>query len=145
MVVPEDAVLQLSGLLKTTDLAEIEVSFEGYSIRVRARESQNPVVVNAPLSPSVSSTTSNTVAKIHDELHIVRSPLIGTFYRASSPGAKSFVEVGQPISKGHVLCIVEAMKMMNEIESDAAGTIEKIFVENGDPVEFNTPLFALKR
>jgi acetyl-CoA carboxylase biotin carboxyl carrier protein len=76
--------------------------------------------------------------------HIVKSPMVGTFYRASSPNAKPFAEVGQSIKAGDPLCIIEAMKIMNEIESDATGTIVKCFCENGQPVEFGQPLFIIE-
>jgi acetyl-CoA carboxylase biotin carboxyl carrier protein len=79
------------------------------------------------------------------ELHVVRSPFIGTFYRAPSPNSAVFAEVGQSVQKGQVLCIVEAMKIMNEIEADAGGVIEKIFIENGSPVDFNAALFAIRK
>jgi acetyl-CoA carboxylase biotin carboxyl carrier protein len=75
--------------------------------------------------------------------HVVRSPMVGTFYRASTPGAKPFVEVGHPIALGDTLCIIEAMKILNQIEADRAGVVAKVFVENGQPVEYNQPLFAI--
>jgi acetyl-CoA carboxylase biotin carboxyl carrier protein len=75
--------------------------------------------------------------------HVVKSPMVGTFYRSSAPGSKPFVEVGDTVSEGQTLCIVEAMKLMNEIESDAAGAIKAILVENGQPVEYGQPLFVI--
>jgi acetyl-CoA carboxylase biotin carboxyl carrier protein len=89
-----------------------------------------PVVVEAPVAPE-------------PEGHVVKSPMVGTFYRSASPGAKSFVEVGDTVAQGDTLCIVEAMKLMNEIEADAAGTVKAIMVENGQAVEFGQPLFIL--
>jgi acetyl-CoA carboxylase biotin carboxyl carrier protein len=76
--------------------------------------------------------------------HIVKSPMVGTFYRASSPGSPAFVEIGQTVTKGQTLCIIEAMKLLNEIESDASGTIKAIRVENGQPVEYGQPLFIIE-
>jgi acetyl-CoA carboxylase biotin carboxyl carrier protein len=76
--------------------------------------------------------------------HALKSPMVGTFYRAPSPGAPSFVEVGQSVSKGQTLCIIEAMKLLNEIESDMAGTVKAILVENGQPVEYGQPLFLIE-
>jgi acetyl-CoA carboxylase biotin carboxyl carrier protein len=76
--------------------------------------------------------------------HTLKSPMVGTFYRAPSPGAPSFVEVGQSVSKGQTLCIIEAMKLLNEIESDMAGTVKAILVENGQPVEYGQPLFLIE-
>ena len=77
------------------------------------------------------------------EGHVVKSPMVGTFYRTPSPGAKAFVEVGQSVSAGDTLCIIEAMKLMNEIEADVGGTIKAILVENGQPVEYGEPLFVI--
>ncbi len=76
--------------------------------------------------------------------HTLKSPMVGTFYRCPSPGAPSFVEVGQSVTKGQTLCIIEAMKLLNEIESDAAGTVKAILVENGQPVEYGQPLFVIE-
>ncbi|HEY9546313.1 MAG TPA: acetyl-CoA carboxylase biotin carboxyl carrier protein, partial [Solimonas sp.] len=76
--------------------------------------------------------------------HIVKAPMVGTFYRSPSPGAKSFVEVGQTVKAGQVLCIIEAMKMLNQIEAEKAGVIAEVFAENEKPVEFDQPLFAIE-
>ena len=78
-----------------------------------------------------------------EEGHIVKSPMVGTFYRSPSPGSPSFIEVGQTVSEGQTLCIIEAMKLLNEIESDAAGVVKKILVESGQPVEYGQPLFVI--
>ncbi|MCA1618335.1 MAG: acetyl-CoA carboxylase biotin carboxyl carrier protein [Acidobacteria bacterium] len=80
-----------------------------------------------------------------EELHIVTAEMVGTFYRAASPTAEPFVKVGSQVEAGTVVCIIEAMKLMNEIESDAAGTVAKVYVENGQPVEYGQPLFGLKK
>ena len=77
------------------------------------------------------------------EGHVVKSPIVGTFYRAASPASKSFVEIGDTVKEGDTLCIIEAMKLMNEIEADASGVVKAILVENGQPVEFGQPLFLL--
>ena len=87
----------------------------------------------APAAPSAPATSG----------HVVKSPMVGTFYRAPAPTSPSFAEVGQTVKVGDVICIVEAMKMMNQIEADKAGTIEAILVENGEPVEFDQPLFSI--
>ncbi len=79
-----------------------------------------------------------------EDLHIVKSPIVGTFYNAPSPGAEAFVKVGDAVESGQVLCIIEAMKLMNEIESDVSGEVMRIFVENGQPVEYGEPLFAIR-
>ncbi len=98
----------------------------------------------APLAPAAPAAPSAAVAGADDANHNVLSPIVGTFYRAPSPDADSFVQVGQHVNVGDTLCIVEAMKLMNEIESDASGTIVKILVENGQPVEYNQPVFVIK-
>jgi acetyl-CoA carboxylase biotin carboxyl carrier protein len=146
--IPEKAIRKLSEILRSTDLAEIEVSEAGLSIRVRGRETQ-AVYTAAVSTPAPSPISAGPVAKPVDaanaDLHVVRSPFIGTFYRSPSPNSAAFVEVGQVVTKGQALCIVEAMKIMNEIESDSSGVIEKIFIENGTPVDFNAPLFAIRK
>jgi acetyl-CoA carboxylase biotin carboxyl carrier protein len=94
---------------------------------------------------AAASPGSATDAVAEEEtLHIVKSPIVGTFYESSSPGAAAFVKIGDEIESGQVLCIVEAMKLMNEIESDAAGEVVKRLVTNGQPVEYGQPLFALR-
>jgi acetyl-CoA carboxylase biotin carboxyl carrier protein len=80
-----------------------------------------------------------------EKLHIVKSPIVGTFYESSSPGAAAFIKIGDEVESGQVLCIVEAMKLMNEIEADATGEIAKILVSNGQPVEYGMPLFAIRK
>jgi acetyl-CoA carboxylase biotin carboxyl carrier protein len=91
-----------------------------------------------------ASAATDAVADEEEKLHIVKSPIVGTFYESSSPGAAAFVKIGDEIESGQVLCIVEAMKLMNEIESDAAGEVVKRLVTNGQPVEYGQPLFALR-
>jgi len=92
----------------------------------------------AEAAPAAESATAEEISG-----HVIKSPMVGTFYRASSPGAKPFVEVGQQVKVGDTLCIVEAMKLLNQIESDKAGTVKQIFVENGQPVEYGEPLFVI--
>ncbi len=91
-------------------------------------------------APIINEISTNEDAN----LHIIHSPMVGTFYRAPSPDSKNYCEVGSSVNKGDTLCIIEAMKLMNEIESDINGTIAKIYIENGQPVEFAQPLFAIK-
>lgn len=97
-------------------------------------------------SPSVASMTATAPDSVPAEVpaHLVKSPLVGTFYAASSPAAEPFVKVGDRVSTGQVLCIVEAMKLMNEVEADASGEITKVFAESGQPVEYGQPLFAIR-
>ncbi|HCJ28345.1 MAG TPA: acetyl-CoA carboxylase biotin carboxyl carrier protein, partial [Pseudomonas sp.] len=110
---------------------------------------QQPYYAQAPMpapaaAPAAAPATTDA-APAQPKLNgtVVRSPMVGTFYRASSPESASFVEVGQSVKKGDILCIVEAMKMMNHIEAETSGTIESILVENGQPVEYDQPLFTI--
>ena len=142
-------------LVETSGIAELEIQ-EGEE-RVRITRATAPgtstVLVPAPLplsaAPPAAAAPSGAMggeappaAPAH-EGHVVKSPMVGTFYRAASPGAKSFVEVGDTVAQGDALCIIEAMKLMNEIEADASGTIKAILVENGQAVEFGQPLFVI--
>jgi len=104
----------------------------GYAAAPPAAAGASPAAANAPAAPA------------EPQGHQLKSPMVGTFYRAPSPGAPSFVEVGQAVTKGQTLCIIEAMKLLNEIESDVAGTIKAILVENGQPVEYGQPLFLIE-
>ena len=140
--IPENVIRNLSKLLQVTDLAEIEISMSGMTVRVRAKEGR---AIAFSSGQEILSTHGSTQKIVGSELHIIRSPFVGMFYRASSPKNPPFVESNQQVSKGQVLCIVEAMKVMNEIQSDTLGIVEKVFVENGSPVEFNTPLFGIRQ
>ncbi len=151
-------VKKLIKLLSESNVDEIEVEEEGKRIRV-AKHSNNsvraamipapPVVqpaAGAPQPPESAPATGPAApppAPAHN-LHEIRSPIVGTFYRAPAPDAAPFVQVGTAIDAGTVLCIVEAMKLMNEIESDIAGKVAKILVENGQPVEYDQPLFLIE-
>jgi acetyl-CoA carboxylase biotin carboxyl carrier protein len=98
-----------------------------------------------PVAQGIHAVASTApAAEAEEQLHIVKSPIVGTFYESSSPGSAAFVNIGDQIENGQVLCIVEAMKLMNEIESDAAGEVVKRLVTNGQPVEYGQPLFALR-
>lgn len=99
---------------------------------------------SAEAAPGASNATTGEAAAAED-LHIITSPIVGTFYRSPSPTSESFVRIGSHVEPDTVVCIIEAMKLMNEIESDAAGTVEKIYVENGQPVEYGQPLFGIKK
>jgi acetyl-CoA carboxylase biotin carboxyl carrier protein len=94
--------------------------------------------------PAPSAPAATTEADSDANLHIVKSPIVGTFYESPSPGSPAFVKIGDQVENGQILCIIEAMKLMNEIESDAAGEIVKRFVQNGQPVEYGQPLFAVR-
>ena len=102
-----------------------------------------PVAVAAPVAAAPAPAAA-TVAEAAPAGHTVKSPMVGTFYRSSSPGAKAFAEVGQQVKEGETICIIEAMKILNEIEADKAGTITKILAENGQAVEYGAPLFIIE-
>ncbi len=102
------------------------------------------MLVESRPAEAAAPTPATAPAAATDNLHIVTSPIVGTFYRAASPTAEAFVKVGDLVETGKTLCIIEAMKLMNEIQADASGTVAKIFVENGQPVEYGQPLFGLK-
>jgi len=105
-----------------------------------------PPAVSAPLPTSSSTAPSAPAADAADaDLVIVKSPIVGTYYEAPSPGTPPFVKVGDPVKEGQVLCIIEAMKLMNEIEAEVAGVIAKMFVGNGSPVEYGMPLFGIRK
>ena len=135
-------------LVETSGIAELEIQ-EGEE-RVRITRSMAPVgqtlMVHAPTAAhahTVAPPAAAPVVPAEPEGHVVKSPMVGTFYRSPSPGAKPFVEVGDTVKDGDPLCIVEAMKLMNEIEADASGVVKAILVESGQPVEFGQPLFVL--
>jgi acetyl-CoA carboxylase biotin carboxyl carrier protein len=136
-------------LVETSGIAELEIQ-EGEE-RVRITRALGPAQQTVMLQPPPAPATATPgvpsgiapVAPAPLEGHVVKSPMVGTFYRSASPGAEPFVEVGDTVETGDALCIVEAMKLMNEIEADAAGTIKAILVENGQPVEFGQPLFVI--
>lgn len=98
----------------------------------------------APAAPAPAAVAAVPAAAAEEKTHTIMSPIVGTFYRAPSPDADSFVQVGQHVNAGDTLCIVEAMKLMNEIESDMSGTVVKILVENSQPVEYNQPMFVIR-
>jgi acetyl-CoA carboxylase biotin carboxyl carrier protein len=146
-------------LVRQHDLAEFEVESDGMKLRVRKASAAFPmppalpqVPIAAPSVPQVSATTVSSApalpAATEDEesveLAVVKSPIVGTFYRCPEPGAASFVEVGQRVKKDQVLCIIEAMKLMNEITSEYDGEIVSAYVENGKPVQYGERLFAIK-
>jgi acetyl-CoA carboxylase biotin carboxyl carrier protein len=151
-------VKKLIELLEESGIAEIEIKEGEESVRI-SRMPTGPVFSHAapvyqappvPVAAPVAALPATTAgggqgapARRANE-HVVSAPMVGTFYGASSPGAKPFVEIGSDVKEGQVLCIIEAMKMMNQIESDKAGKVTAIMATNGDPVEFGQPLFVIE-
>jgi acetyl-CoA carboxylase biotin carboxyl carrier protein len=142
-----------------SDISEFELEQTGTKIRIRRGRQRilesggagsDPLMHTPALEPQVVTvervTPPQALAEEQAEsgLHVITSPIVGTFYRAPSPGAESYVKIGDMVEEGKILCIVEAMKLMNEIPSDTAGVIEKIYVENGHPVEYGQRLFGIR-
>jgi len=146
-------VKKLIELLEESGVAEIEIKEGEESVRI-SRYSQNaapavayaaPAPMAAPAAaPAAAAAAPAAEAKEEVSGHVVTSPIVGAFYRSSSPTAKAFVEVGSRVNVGDTLCIIEAMKIMNQIEADKAGIIKAVLVENGQPVEFGQPLFIIE-
>jgi acetyl-CoA carboxylase biotin carboxyl carrier protein len=157
-----DDIERILDLVKQHDLAEFELEREGLKLRVRKASpgyggtpllhtmqgtSMAPVAhapAVAALGPGPAAAAAAAEEDEALELAVVKSPIVGTFYRASEPGAPSFVEIGQQVKKDQVLCIIEAMKLMNEITSEYDGEIVSVYVENGKPVQYGERLFAIK-
>ena len=141
-------------LVETSGIAELEIQEGEERVRItRALPPSGQMMMMHP-PPGTHAATAQAAAvpqalaatpavPAEPEGHVVKSPIVGTFYRAASPGSKSFVELGDAVKEGDTLCIIEAMKLMNEIEADASGVVKSILVENGQPVEFGQPLFVL--
>ena len=139
-------------LVETSGIAELEIQEGEERVRITRALAPQPhtLMMHAPTAPPPAAVAAApaAVAPVPAPVeepsgHVVKSPMVGTFYRAGSPGGKPFVEVGDPVKEGDTLCIVEAMKLMNEIEADASGVVKAVLVENGQPVEFGQPLFLL--
>jgi acetyl-CoA carboxylase biotin carboxyl carrier protein len=165
-----DIIKQLLDLVRAHDLAEFELEHEGIKIRVRKdlppawrgpatapiavpaietpepRPSAPPVAAALPIAPPRTAADNDGEGEGQGEIDLamVTSPIVGTFYRAPEPSADNFTDVGQAVKRGQVLCIIEAMKLMNEIESEYEGEVMKVFVENGQPVQYGERLFAIK-
>ena len=152
-----ERIKSILALVREHDLAELEIEEAGVRLKVRKHRPSVVPAVAVPGSPSGTSsalpaeTLSHTIASApqtqdveNDREMIVKSPIVGTFYRSAEPGAAAFVEVGSMVKKGQVLCIIEAMKLRNEIDSEYDGEISSIYVENGQPVQYGERLFAIK-
>jgi acetyl-CoA carboxylase biotin carboxyl carrier protein len=145
----------LIDLVQESGIAELEVKEGEESVRICRNSGPMTQYVNAaPMmsapaalpagAPAAAPAAAAPAAPVADTRHIVKAPMVGTFYRCPSPGAKSFVEVGQTVKQGQTLCIIEAMKMLNQIEADKSGVIAEVLVDNERPVEFDQPLFIIE-
>ena len=143
----------LIDLVSESNVSELEITEAEGTVRI-VKAVNNPVMVApvaapvamvAAAAPVAAAPVAPPAPEAPPEVvgHVVKSPMVGTFYRASSPGAKSFVEVGSVVKEGEPICIIEAMKILNEIEADASGTITQILVDNGQAVEFGQPMFVI--
>ena len=156
-----DHIKELLDLIADSDVTEVEVQDGDEKIRIRRKaagaDDPPPYVVvtsgmggvvgssqGALQAPASASSTSEAAASADDDLAMVKSPMVGTFYEAASPGSPPFVEVGDTVEKGQTLCIIEAMKLMNEIEAESSGVIAKRFVTNGEPIEYGQALFGIR-
>jgi acetyl-CoA carboxylase biotin carboxyl carrier protein len=140
---------KLIEMLEESDLAEIEIKEGEESLRI-SRNSTSAIPMPAYMPPPAAAPAAAAPAAADTatgealpEGHVIKAPMVGTFYRAPAPGSKAFVEVGQTVSAGDTLCIIEAMKMLNQIEADKGGKVVAILVENGQPIEYNQPLFVI--
>ena len=139
---------KLIEIIEESGIAEIEIKEGEESIRINRYGNSvaaAPSTYAAPVAAPTAATAA-PAAPAEEKMtgHTVKSPMVGTFYRSASPGSKTFVEVGQSVQVGDTLCIIEAMKILNQIESDKSGTITKILVENAEPVEYGQPLFIIE-
>jgi acetyl-CoA carboxylase biotin carboxyl carrier protein len=154
-----DEIKQLIEFIKGHDLSEFELEQDGVKVRIKSGPNHHvvpvphlPVPIPVMSAPAVTAAPpaaapANAAAPAADdggELAIVKSPIVGTFYRSAEPGAKAFVSVGDTVRKGQVLCIIEAMKLMNEIDSEYDGEITSVYVENGQAVQYGERLFAIR-
>lgn len=144
-------VKKLIELLEESGIDELEIREGEESVRISRHGKQQfapqvysaPAPAAAPVAAAAAPAAEATPSAPKLNGHVVRSPMVGTFYRASAPTSPNFAEVGQTVKKGDILCIVEAMKMMNHIEAETSGVIESILAENGQPVEYDQPLFTI--
>jgi acetyl-CoA carboxylase biotin carboxyl carrier protein len=142
----------LIDLVSESNVSELEITEPEGKVRIvkgsgAAMQAPVPQIAAVPLASGPAPAAAAAVPAPAVEVpagHIVKSPMVGTFYRSASPGAKSFVEIGAPVKEGETICIIEAMKILNEIEADKSGTITQILCENGQAVEYGQPLFVIE-
>lgn len=145
-------VKKLIELLEESGIAEIEIHEGEESVRISRQSTvvpaQTTVQLAQPVAPVAAAPAPAAEAPVSSEVeydgHVVKSPMVGTCYLAASPGSPPFVKIGDKVSKGDVLCIIEAMKIMNQIQADTSGTVTSILTDNGQPVEFEQPMFVIK-
>jgi acetyl-CoA carboxylase biotin carboxyl carrier protein len=144
---------KLIDLVQESGIGELEITEGEERVRISRAGTGAPVAMTShpammpagtPTGPGAGTPPAESPAPAEPAGHTLKSPMVGTFYRSPSPGAPSFIEVGQSVAKGQTLCIIEAMKLLNEIESDKAGVVKAILVENGQPVEYGQPLFVIE-
>ena len=138
---------KLIEIIEESDIAELEIKEGEECIRISRYSAAPAPVAYAPAPASAAPiATAFTAAPAEEKItgHVVKSPMVGTFYRSASPGAKVFVEIGQAVMAGDTLCIIEAMKILNQIEADKSGVITQILVDNAEPVEYGQPLFIIE-
>lgn len=162
-----DELRELIQLINENDFSEFELEREGFRVRFRrggeisggsstafspsrelsapARASAGDQVISGTAIPSHPGAKAQTEASEDQDLYMIPSPIVGTFYRAASPNAEAFVKIGSRVEPDTVVCIIEAMKLMNEIQAETTGEIAKIYVENGQPVEYGQPLYGIKK
>ena len=141
----------LIDLVESSGIAELEIQDNEERVRItravgtgsHGAAASTPAVVSVAIPAPAAPLNAAPPVPEEPQGHLVKSPMVGTFYRAASPGSKSFVEVGDTVQEGDTLCIIEAMKLMNEIDSDKSGVVKEILVENGQPVEFGQPLVVI--
>jgi acetyl-CoA carboxylase biotin carboxyl carrier protein len=154
-----DQIRKILDLVHEHELSEFEIEHDGLRLKIRKDANGAHIVTPAPAVPAmvmpgaasaslpVAGSTAPAAADLGDaeiELAVVKSPIVGTFYRSSEPGSSAFVDIGSAVRKGDVLCIIEAMKLMNEIDSEYDGEVVNIYVENGQPVQYGERLFAIR-
>ena len=136
---------KLIEIIEESDIAELEIKEGEECIRI-SRYSAAPAPAQVTYAPAPASSVPAATAPVEEKVtgHVVKSPMVGTFYRSASPGTKVFVEIGQAVVVGDTLCIIEAMKILNQIEADKSGVISQILVDNAEPVEYGQPLFIIE-
>jgi acetyl-CoA carboxylase biotin carboxyl carrier protein len=135
---------KLIDLVEESGITELEVTEGEEKVRIAKHGPQAAPQVSAMPAVAAPAPAAAPAAEPVEEGHVIKAPMVGTFYRSSAPGANAFVTIGQKVAVGDTLCVIEAMKLMNEIETDRAGTVKAILIENGQPVEYGEPLFIIE-